>query len=159
MTVGFGQSPWINEIHYDNSGSDTNEGIEIAGPANTDLQAYTISLYNGSNGTVYNTVNLSGLIDDEGNGYGTLWFPITGLQNGAPDGIALDNGTLIQFLSYEGTFVAADGIAAGQNSIDIGVIETGSTSVDQSLQLQGTGCSYDAFTWVSNISRSNGKES
>ncbi len=28
---------FINEIHYDNSGTDTNEGVEIAGPAGTDL--------------------------------------------------------------------------------------------------------------------------
>ena len=31
----------INEIHYDNIGVDTGEAIEIAGPAGTDITAYT----------------------------------------------------------------------------------------------------------------------
>ena len=29
--------PWVNELHYDNGGSDMNEGFEIAGAAGTDL--------------------------------------------------------------------------------------------------------------------------
>jgi hypothetical protein len=28
--------PWINELHYDNFGSDADEGVEIAGPAGID---------------------------------------------------------------------------------------------------------------------------
>lgn len=31
------QTVWINEIHYDNTGDDVDEGVEIAGPAGTDL--------------------------------------------------------------------------------------------------------------------------
>ena len=42
----------ISEIHYDNVGVDTGEAIEIEGPAGTDLTAYTLVLYNGSNGAV-----------------------------------------------------------------------------------------------------------
>ena len=44
----------INEIHYDNIGVDTGEAIEIEGPADTDITAYTLVLYNGANGAVYN---------------------------------------------------------------------------------------------------------
>jgi len=34
----FAQTPvFINEIHYDNEGTEANEGVEVAGPAGTDL--------------------------------------------------------------------------------------------------------------------------
>ncbi|MGZ8869334.1 MAG: endonuclease, partial [Thermoanaerobaculia bacterium] len=38
---------FINEFHYDNTGGDTGEFIEIAGPAGTNLTGYVIELYNG----------------------------------------------------------------------------------------------------------------
>ena len=41
---------FINEIHYDNVGTDAGEAIEIAGPAGTDLTGWSVVLYNGSNG-------------------------------------------------------------------------------------------------------------
>ena len=37
-------SVFINEIHYDNTGTDANEAIEIAGPAGTDLTGWSIVL-------------------------------------------------------------------------------------------------------------------
>ncbi len=143
------QSVFINEIHYDNSRADVNEGVEIAGPSGTDLSTYSIVLYNGSNGTIYDTETLSGIIPNEANtGYGTIAFPISGIQNGAPDGIALVNGsTLIQFLSYEGSFTAIGGAADGVTSIDIGVSETGTTNEGSSLQLTGNGNTYSDFSW------------
>ena len=110
----FGQTTvFINEIHYDDASADSGEGVEIAGPAGTDLTTYTITAYNGGNASSYTTENLTGTIQDLDNtGYGAIFFPISGLQNGSPDGIALDNGgTLIQFLSYEGSFTASGGPA------------------------------------------------
>ena len=141
---------FINEIHYDNASSDVGEGFEIAGPAGTDLSTYTVTKYNGSNNSVYGDISLSGVIPDQSGGYGVIWFglPTNGLQNGAPDGLALDNnGTLIQFLTYEGSIVASDGPAVGITSEDIGVSETGSTSVGESLQLIGSGTTYEDFRW------------
>ena len=84
---------FINEIHYDNLDADTNEGVEIAGPAGTDLSGWKIFLYNGASTQlkVYDTINLSGTISDQCNGYGTLHFTRAGIQNGAPDGLALVN--------------------------------------------------------------------
>jgi hypothetical protein len=38
----------INEIHYDNVGTDAGEAVEIAGPAGTDLSGWKIVRYNGS---------------------------------------------------------------------------------------------------------------
>ena len=55
--------------------------------------------------------------------------------------------TVIQFLSYEGTFTATNGPASGMLSTDIGVSENGSEAVGLSLQLMGTGTTYSDFTW------------
>ncbi|WP_100658159.1 Ig-like domain-containing protein [Alteromonas flava] len=151
---------FINEIHYDNAGGDTGEGIEIAGPAGTDLSGMTLALYNGSSSqlNVYRTVDLSGVIPNQQDGYGTVAFAISGIQNGSPDGFALiDNtGAVSQFLSYEGSFTAASGPAAGMTSTDIGVAETSSTPEGFSLQLVGTGSEYDDFVWQAPAAESFG---
>jgi len=143
-------SQWINEIHYDNASGDLNEGFEIAGAAGTDLSCFEVILYNGNGGASYVTIALSGIIPDEGCGFGAIWFSQAGLQNGAPDGIALNNTcgpALIQFLSYEGTFVATNSAANGVLSTDIGVAETSATLSTESLQLTGAGSSYGDFAW------------
>ena len=36
---------FINEIHYENIGRDVEEGIEIAGPAGTNLEGWGLYLY------------------------------------------------------------------------------------------------------------------
>lgn len=154
----FSQTVFINEIHYDNSGTDTNEGIEVAGPAGTDLSGWKLLAYNGSGGTVYSTIPLSGTIPDQTEGYGTIWFAISGLQNGAPDGIALIDASsnAVQFLSYEGAFTALDGDASGVTSTDIGVMQNGSAADNLTLQLQGFGTIYTDFTWAANIDATRG---
>ena len=139
---------FVNELHYDNDGSDADELVEVAGPAGTDLSGWSLVLYNGSNGAVYDTEALSGVISDQQGGYGTLSFPVTGIQNGPPDAVALVNGTEVrQFLSYEGTFTAVGGPANGLTSTDIGVAEAGTSPVGHSLQLGGTGTTYGEFAW------------
>jgi len=152
------QPVFINEIHYDNVGTDENEGIEIAGPAGTDLSCYSIELYNGNAGTQYLTQDLSGTIPDEVYGYGAAWFPIEGIQNGSPDGILLYNtcnSAIVQFISYEGSMIATDGNANGLASADIGV-EQSSSDPGVSLQLFGTGSVYNEFTWTGPITESRG---
>ncbi|MBG6133098.1 exonuclease III [Aquimarina sp. EL_43] len=157
---GFTQSVFINEIHYDNASTDVEEAIEIAGTAGTDLSGWSIVLYNGSNGTVYNTISISGVIPDQQNGFGTIVeiLPTNGLQNGAPDGIALidNNNAVVQFLSYEGVITATNGPASGLTSTDIGVSESSSTPVGASLQLSGTGTSATEFTWEISTTNSYG---
>ena len=150
---------WINEIHYDNSSGDTQEGVEIAGTAGTDLTGWTIVPYNGSGGANYTPIGtLSGTIPNQQNGFGTVYVSIVGLQNGAPDGLALvDNtGTVIQFLSYEGSFVATAGPANGMTSVDIGVSQGGTQSDAFTLQLQGSGNKYSDFTWGAGIAATRG---
>lgn len=145
------QTVFINEIHYDNDGVDTGEAIEIAGPAGTSLSGWTLVLYNGATGAVYDTIILTNFFPNQDDGYGTLSFPTIGIENGAPDGMALVDASnnVIQFLSYEGTFTATSGPAIGMTSEDIGVFETGNTPVGFSLQLMGTGIEYTHFNWGS----------
>ncbi|MEM6784623.1 MAG: endonuclease [Bacteroidota bacterium] len=166
QTLGDGTAPapavvlWINELHYDNAGADRNEGVEVAGTAGADLAGYTLVAYNGNGGRLYQTRSLSGTLDAEGGGLGAAWFAMSGLQNGSPDGVALvdPDGAVLQFLSYEGAFTAADGPAAGLESTDVGVQETGSTQRNRSLQLVGTGSSYADFTWTAGQRHTRGSE-
>ena len=149
---------FINEIHYDNAGSDLNEGVEIAGPANTDLSGWQLVLYNGGNGPPYSTISLAGIFSDLMSGFGVLSFAYSGIQNGSPDGVALVDSTnqLIQFLSYEGVIEANSGVAAGQRSIDILVQEPANTLVGSSLQLSGVGSAYEDFQWGASLPESFG---
>ncbi|HNG95318.1 MAG TPA: hypothetical protein PLB32_21130, partial [Acidobacteriota bacterium] len=150
---------FINEIHYDNTGTDTAEAVEVAGPAGTNLAGWRLIPYNGSGGASYSPIiTLSGTIPNQSNGYGTLNFAISGLQNGAPDGVALVNASnvVIQFLSYEGTFTATNEAANGLTSVNIGVSEAGTEPVGQSLQLIGTGTDYENFTWSGPITSTPG---
>jgi len=133
----------FSEIHYDNTGTDAGEAIEIEGPGGTDLTGWSVVLYNGSNGLAYNTRTLSETIVARCSGRGVvvLNYPVNGIQNGNPDGVALvdADGAVVEFLSYEGTFTAADGAAADRASTDIGVSETSSTPIGFSLQRNSTG--------------------
>ena len=150
---------FINEFHYDNTGGDVGEFIEIAAPAGFDLTGWSIVLYNGSNGTSYNTLDLSGLsVTDSGNGFGFVSVAATGLQNGSPDGMALvdNNGTVVEFLSYEGTLEALDGPAVGLTSTDVGVSEVGTTSVGFSLQRQGEGQAGADFVFAGPLAQTPG---
>jgi DNA/RNA endonuclease G (NUC1) len=129
----------LTEIHYDNSGDDFGEALEIEGPAGTDVTGWRVLLYNGSNGRVYDTRVLTGAFGNSCSDRGVMVIEYTtgALQNG-PDAVALVNaaGDVVEFLSYEGVFVAADGPAAGMTPRDIGVSQTGAafnTSLQRSL--------------------------
>ena len=150
---------FINEIHYDNASTDSGEFIEVVAPQGTDLSAYSVVLYNGSNGTVYNTLPFSSPASTEG-GKDIYDFslPSNGIQNGGPDGLALiaEDNSVVQFLSYEGSFTANEGPAAGVESTDIGVSETSSTPLGASLQLAGQGTVYADFIWTVRESNTQG---
>ena len=152
---GSSSTVFINEFHYDNTGTDTGEFIEVAGPAGTNLAGWRIELYNGANGLRYDNDALAGIIPSQQGGYGTvsISYPTDGIQNGSPDGIALINpaNTVVQFLCYEGTFTAQNETAIGQQCTNIPVTELGTTPIGQSLQLQGTGTTAGDFTWAGPI--------
>jgi len=133
----------ISEFHYDNTGTDAGERIEVSGPAGTDLTGWNVVLYNGANGATYDTDGLSGTIPATcgPRGVVVLAYPSNGIQNGSPDGIALVNpsGVVIEFLSYEGSFTAAGGPANGMLSVDILVTQGGSEPLNSSLHRKGAG--------------------
>ena len=153
-----GREVWINEIHYDNASTDTGEFFEIAGTAGVSLAGWSLVGYNGSNGSVYDTIALSGTLPMQDGCGGTLDFAMAGMQNGSPDGLALVNaqGDLVEFISYEGVFAATAGAALGESSVDLGVSETSSTPVGDSLQLGGAGRLRSDFNWTSPASATRG---
>jgi hypothetical protein len=132
-----------NEIHYQNTGQDLNERIEIAGPAGTSLTNWRIQFYDGSNGQVYATANLSGTLPNSctvnDDNIGVVVVDVmaatgSGIQGG-PDGWALVFGaTPVEFLSYGGTFTATNGFANGMTSLDIGAAEPSNTAATSSIQ-------------------------
>ena len=150
----------FSEIHYDNTGTDAGEAIEVAGPAGTDLTGWQIALYNGNGGAPYGTpVTLSGTLPATCGGRGVMvaTYPVNGLQNGGgatpePDGFALVNaaGTVVEFLSYEGTITAVGGPANGMTSTNIGVAEAGTEPAGLSLQRIADG------TWIGPIANTFG---
>lgn len=140
----------ISEIHYDNTGTDAGEAIEVSGPTGTDLTGWRVVLYNGSNSAAYNTVALSGTLPATcgTRGVQVLNYPVNGIQNGgsgaamdSPDAIALvdASNTVVEFLSYEGVLTAVDGPAVGLVSTDIGVRELGTEPVGLSLARNAAG--------------------
>lgn len=154
-------SVFISEFHYDNLGADIGEGVEVSGIAGTDLSEFTIVLYNGESGAPYRVFSLSGVIPDHegGRGSSVLTLPGNGMQNGSPDGVALVHSdatlgeTVLEFLSYEGSFTATSGPAKGLTSQDVGVKETPSSPVGESLQLIQQGA---AMTWTGPIAETFG---
>lgn len=118
----------INEVDYDQNGSDSAEFIELfnSGSNSINLNGYQLDLVNGTTGSIYESFDLTGYSLAAG-GY----FIICGsasmvmncnfdaaknsnlIQNGAPDGITLyHNNILIDALSYEGEMT---GITEGLN--------------------------------------------
>ena len=69
-------SAWINEFHYDNAGADIGEFVEIAAAAGTNLAGWSIVLYNGSGGVAYDTKALSGIVQNQQNGFARSASPI-----------------------------------------------------------------------------------
>lgn len=142
---------WINEFHYDNVGGDVNEFVEVAAVAGIDINTVTVTLYNGSNGTSYNTMALSTFtVGATVNGitFYSRVLPANGIQNDN-EGIALDvSGSVVEFIGYEGGVLATAGVANGMMSVDVGVSEQPAPAAGSSLGRIGSGRQGDAFTWA-----------
>jgi len=138
---------FINEIHYANIGIDKYEGVEIAGPAGTNLKGWSVHFYNGP--SVYASINLSGILPNQKNGFGALFFAKKDLvdKNG---GVALvdSKSSVVLFLSFDGVITASNGPAAGKSSEQLPVHEGFFSLVTNSMQLVGTGSYYEDFKWV-----------
>jgi predicted extracellular nuclease len=136
-------APFISEIHYDNTGDDAGEFVEVEFPSGTGSAGWKVVLYNGNGGVTYGVAAQQALPSVTGPGVAVIDYPKDGLQNGSPDGLALvrPDGTVAEFLSYEGQFAATNGPAAGMPSVNIGVSEAGTEPLGQSLARR-----YDAAT-------------
>jgi Lamin Tail Domain/Bacterial Ig domain len=147
----------INEVDYDQVGTDTAEYIEIfnASSEAVSLQGLQVLLVNGANNTVYDTIDLGGAdslaphqylviggalvaIPGSAKKIDPLWVQDR-IQNGAPDGIVLvDSAALvvIDALSYEGSITAAQltGFPAPVSLVE-GTATTATDSNTQALSL------------------------
>ena len=132
----------ISEFHYDNASTDVGEAVEISGPAGASIAGWKIYLYNGNGGAVYSpTVTLSGTIPATCGARGVVSTAISGIQNGDPDGVVLVDagGVVIDIVSYGGSFTAVGGPAGGRVLRDIGVKESSTTAIGQSLRRNSAG--------------------
>ncbi|HEX6576780.1 MAG TPA: ExeM/NucH family extracellular endonuclease [Jiangellaceae bacterium] len=129
--------PFISEFHYDNTGTDAGEFVEVQVPPGASTAGWSIVLYNGAGGASYDTDALPAVSPPAGgaSAVAVIDYAVNGIQNGSPDGIALVDAanTLVEFLSYEGTFAGVGGPADGVTSVDIGVSESGAGAVGNSL--------------------------
>jgi hypothetical protein len=131
----------INEIDYDQPGTDAAEFIELknTGPAAVDITGYFVQLVNGSGGgaVVYQTITIPAASLAAGayyvicaNGANTILCdldvaPNTDLvQNGSPDGVGLRDatGALVDAVSYEGNtgapYTEGTGLVASDTNTD-----------------------------------------
>ena len=150
----------INEVDYDNIGSDVSEYVEVYNPNAfpVALADYVVTRVNGNNGTAYGTFALGGagdmlagesylvlasqsLIDSMTIDAGALTVPFdvatNNLQNGAPDAVYLATaaGVFVDGLAYEGT---VDGVGEGSSPGD-----TDSNTIEGSLSRCPNGADSD----------------
>jgi hypothetical protein len=158
---------FINEFHYDNSGADSGEFVEIAvAPGFTGaLSDISLYLYNGGDGQTYGSIYPMNSFTPgatTASGHRLFYRTISGIQNGSPDGFAVVNtatSQVLHFISYEGVVTATAGVANGMTSTDIGVSQNEEPSGQAALGLTGTGGSAADFTWTkfSGIAHSPGQ--
>ncbi len=146
----------INELDYTQQGIDTSEYMELYGRAGLSLFGYRIVLYNGApqHQAPYRSIDVAGFIPDDGffvigspdvANVDQSAFTVDGIQDGSPDGIALIDslGVVIEAIAYGGSFIAADGPAAGVLFEDVGVEDASATGESEEVALQripnGTG--------------------
>jgi Lamin Tail Domain len=123
----------INEVDYDQVGTDVDGFVEIhnAGDAATDLADVDLVAVNGGDSAEYAREQLTGML--AAGGYLVIAIE---LQNGAPDGLALLEGTTLRdALSYEGGITAATIGGQTYNLVEGTVLPT---SVEDSNTVAGS---------------------
>lgn len=138
FAIGAKAAVVINEIDYDQPGTDSAEFIELfnSGTSAVSLDSFTVALINGTDSSSYRSIDLSGfninasgffvvcgdasLVANCNYSFTTTsgWF-----QNGAPDVIALySNNSLVDSFSYEGIllpFTEGDASSISDSNTDI----------------------------------------
>lgn len=127
----------VNEVDYDQGGTDDAEFIELYNPCgqSVDLSTYSIQLINGGDNSTYETINLSGTLTpgdyfvictnaaNTANCDLDVSTNVDLIQDGAPDAIALfDGAMMMDVLSYEGD---VSGFVEGSG---VGLVDDGSVN-------------------------------
>ena len=131
---------WINEIHYDNAGTDRNEFVEVVveNPEQHYLGDLVLYMYNGYDGVQYclDSVDEFDPGDRVADFQFYTWFQ-RGIQNDTEGMILVFRDTLIDILAYEGTFTGNNEPAEGLIFPDIGMNESGNGPDTCSIYLSG----------------------
>jgi len=123
----------INEVDYDQVGTDNEEFIELKNISThaININGWQLRLFNGSGETVYQTITLPNVSVASGDYFVICANPslmcecdldvspdVDLIQNGAPDAMALFNpdGNFIDALSYEGSVINTDYIEGVGNA-------------------------------------------
>ncbi|OYV05360.1 MAG: hypothetical protein CFE26_11995 [Verrucomicrobiales bacterium VVV1] len=164
---------FVNEFHYDNSGTDVGEFIEVVvGPGFIgNLSDINIVLYNGSSnpaaaapytsGSTFNLATAFAQTSEVAVAGSDIPFrirvanlPVDGLQNGSNDGIAVINtatSQVLQAIAYEGAFTAGSGPAAGTAFANLPVSQSSAPVAGSSLGMSGSGAVATDFGWATSV--------
>ena len=141
-------SVFFNELQYD-GGTSAAQVVEVAGPAGTDLSGWSVAVYHGGEGVDSVSLALGGWLEDQGDGFGTLFVEASeGTWDGPADAVALVDAAreVVQFLSFHQSLSALEGPAAGLTSNSLQA-QTLNLPEGSSLQLTGNGTSFAEFRW------------
>ncbi|MEO0727255.1 MAG: T9SS type A sorting domain-containing protein [Bacteroidota bacterium] len=159
----FGEQVFINEFHYNNGPVAQDQGVEIAGPSGTDLSNYELIIMQvvGSSGVVlierYRSV-LSGVVGDEGQSFGAVWFPIAQMPTNRAI-IYLQNrltGVFVDAVGYDSTVGILVAASLPDVELDVanpwiiieGLVETALDPPGFSIQRIGEGNCPQDFLWA-----------
>lgn len=131
---------WINEIHYDNAGTDINEFVEVVveSPESWYLGDLALYMYNGYDGNPYclDTIDEFEIGERIGPFQFYVWYQ-RGIQNDMEGMILVFKDSLCDIMAYEGSFIGSNEPALGKEFPDIEVYETGYGSDSNSIYLTG----------------------
>ncbi len=155
----WGEQIFINELHYNNGPVRQDIGVEIAGPAATDLGPYELAVYRvlGNFSPIYLELfrlSLEGAIDDEGAGFGAVWFPLAELPEARGMVVLINSitGEIVERIAYDNRFglYEENGFAQPQPIwvTHPQLVELASDSPGFSLQRIGDGTCSGDFLWA-----------
>lgn len=138
---------WVNEIHYDNVGTDHDEFVEVVvlNPENHYLDDIALYMINGSNGRAYclNTVQDFTPGDRVGDYQFYVWYQ-RGIQNDCEGMHLVFKDSLLDILAYEGSFAGVTAPSTGLIFPDVGVSENPDTPDTCSIYL----CGHKGSEWA-----------
>lgn len=131
---------WINEIHYDNSGTDVNEFVEVVveSPEDHYMGDLVLYMYNGYDGRIYclDSIDEFETGDRLGDFQFYTWYQ-RGIQNDTEGMLLVFKDTLVDIIAYEGSFTGVSTPGTGLIFPDLMCCETGYGPDTCSIYLTG----------------------